>query len=74
MSSVSQGSIFGALLFVLYTNDIPKTLSCSSEMFADDTLYYIFRERSVWHENSVLPCWNLFLHPSFFFSSFNINK
>lgn len=38
MSGESEGSIFGPLLFVLYTSDIPKTLSCSSEMFADDTL------------------------------------
>ena len=38
MSGVSKGSIFGPVLFVLCTNDIPKTLSCSSEMFADDTL------------------------------------
>ena len=38
MSGVSKGSIFGPLLFIQYTNDIPKTLSCSSEMFADDTL------------------------------------
>ena len=30
----------GLLLFVLYVNDIPQTLSCSSEMFADDTLLY----------------------------------
>ena len=38
MSGVSKGYIFGPLLFVLYTNDIPKTLSCSSEMSADGTL------------------------------------
>ena len=32
--------ILGPLLFVLYVNDILQTLSCSSEMFADDTLLY----------------------------------
>ena len=42
MSGVSKGSIFGPLLFVVYTNDIPKTLSCSSEMFADDTLISVY--------------------------------
>ena len=42
MSDVSKGSICGSLLFVLYTNDIPKTLSCSSEMFADDTLISVY--------------------------------
>lgn len=28
------------LLFLLYVNDIPQTLSCSSEMFADDKFLY----------------------------------
>ena len=42
MSGVSKGSIFGPLLFVLYTNDTPKTLSCSSEMFTDDTLIRVY--------------------------------
>ena len=41
ISGGPQGSILGPLLFVLYVNDIPQTLSCSSEMFADDTLLYI---------------------------------
>ena len=42
MSDVSKGSICGPLLFVLYTNDIPKTLSCSSEMFTGDTVISVY--------------------------------
>ncbi|XP_022809498.1 uncharacterized protein LOC111346476, partial [Stylophora pistillata] len=39
-SGVPQGSIVGPMLFLLYVNDIPENLSCSSEMFADDTLLF----------------------------------
>ena len=40
IDGVPQGSFLGPLLFVLYVNDISQTLSCSSEMFAYDTLLY----------------------------------
>ena len=40
ISGVPHASILGPLLFVLYVNDIPQSLSCSREMFADDTLLH----------------------------------
>ena len=39
---VPQGSVLGALLLILYTNDIPRCLHhCKKKLFADDTTIYL---------------------------------
>ena len=45
-----QGSIVGPVLFLLYVNDIPENLSCSSEMFADDTQLFNSDQPSSVHQ------------------------
>ena len=37
---VSQGSILGLILFLLYSNDLPDDVICNMAIYADDTTLY----------------------------------
>ena len=42
LSGISQGSVLGSILFVIYINDLPEVVKCGTYLFLDDTK--IFRQ------------------------------
>ena len=51
ISGVPQGSVIGALLFLLFINDIPNEIKCNIQLFADDAKIFKTVENEEDHQD-----------------------
>jgi len=66
-SGVPQGSVLGPVLFTMFVNDIPSTVSSSVFMFADDTKIFraIRSSDTLQNDLNLLYDWSLTWQLSF---------
>ena len=70
LSGIPQGSILGPVLFTIFINDLPDTLSSSCKIFADDTKIYGPTEKGDVMQEDVFKLqewsneWNLYFNVS----------